>query len=64
MVAEVASGRPLVYSSAYAVTVSLRAIVRSAVAHHGGEATLARGEDGGTVLTLRVPACAQEAAGA
>jgi signal transduction histidine kinase len=39
-------------------------IVRSAVAHHGGEATLARGEDGGTVLTLRVPACAQEAAGA
>ena len=31
---------------------------------YGGEATLARGEDGGTVLTLRVPACAQEAAGA
>jgi signal transduction histidine kinase len=31
-------------------------VVRSAVGHHGGEATLGRGDEGGTVLTLRVPA--------
>jgi hypothetical protein len=37
-------------------------VVRSAVAHHGGEATLGRGDGGGTVLTLRVPALTQDPA--
>lgn len=37
-------------------------IVRSAVMRHGGEATLATGDEGGTVLTLRLPARVQDAA--